>query len=88
MLCWSDIDEALTLGPTLNQEPTETMRKIGQYIHPTRSSIRVYNVVFNVSRVDEGKPLVFLVGDKISPTKDVCRLEDQVKLYHINLLKS
>jgi len=31
-LCWSELDEALTLGPELIQETTEMIRKIQEHI--------------------------------------------------------
>ena len=56
------MDEALTLA--LNQEPMVTVRKIGKLIHIARAqreyiSSYIYNLVFNVCRADEERPLVF-----------------------------
>jgi len=36
-LCWSELDEALTLGQELIQETTEMIRKTQEYIKPAQS---------------------------------------------------
>jgi len=37
LLCWSDLDEALIIGPAMNQETTETIRKIQEHIRAAQS---------------------------------------------------
>ena len=36
-LCWSDLDEALIIGPEMIQETTETIRKIQEHIRAAQS---------------------------------------------------
>jgi len=48
----------------------------------------IYNVISNVSRADEGRPLMFIVGDKVSPIEDTWRYEVQVTLVHVKSLTS
>ena len=92
--CWIDISEVVTLGLALNQEPVETIRKIRKLIHTVRARQEyiiypvLYNVVFNVSGVNKGRPLVFLVGDKVSPTKYRWRFGVQGALDHMKSLNS
>ena len=40
----------------------------------------IYNVVYKVRIVDEGRPLVFIVEENVSPTKGIWRFEVQVTL--------
>jgi len=64
-LCFSDFDEALTLGPKLIQETRKTIRKIREHIYTAHSHQKSY--------ADKRRPLEFQVGDKVflkaSPTK-------------------
>jgi len=67
-LCWSNLDEALTLSPKLIQDTIETIRKIREYIHTVQSRQKSYA---NKRRM----PLEFDVGDivflKVSLTKGI-----------------
>ena len=36
-LCWSDLDEALIIGPEMIQETTKTIRKIQEHIRVAQS---------------------------------------------------
>ena len=57
-LCWSDLDEALTLGPDLNQETTENIRNIWEHIRTAQSWQKSY--------ADKRRqPLEFNIGDKV-----------------------
>ena len=66
-LCWSELDEASTLGPELIQETTETIGQI-QHIKVARSRQKNYAA---------RRPLEFEVEDKVffkvSPVKGVKR---------------
>jgi len=76
-LCWSELDEALTLGPELIQETTEMIRKIQEHIKAAQSRQKSY-----VDR--RRRPLEFQVGDKVflkvSPIKRVKRCNVRGKL--------
>jgi len=41
------------------------------------------NVLFNISCTGEVRPLVFSVGNKVSPTEDALRIVVQVTLHHV-----
>ena len=76
-LCWSDLDEALILGPEMIQETTETIRKIQEHIKVAQSRQKSYSD-------KRRRPLEFQVGDKVflkvSPTKGVKRFGVRGKL--------
>jgi len=67
-LCWSDLDEILTIGPEMIQETTETIRKIREHIRVAQSRQKSY-------ADKRRRPLEFQVGDKVflkvSPTRGV-----------------
>ena len=67
-LCWSDLDEALILGPRLIWESTETIRKIREHIQTAQSRHKSYTG-------KRKRTLLFDVGDKVflkvSPTKGI-----------------
>jgi len=57
-LCWSEIDEALIIGPELIQETTEKVRRIQEHIKTAQSRQKSY--------ADQRRgPLEFQVGDKV-----------------------
>ena len=76
-LCWSDLDEALIIGPEMIQETTETIRKIQEHIKVAQSRQKSY-------ADKRRRPLEFQVGDKVflkvSPTKGVKRFGVRGKL--------
>jgi len=76
-LCWSDLDEALIIGPEMIQETTETIRKIQEHIRVAQSRQKSYGD-------KRRRPLEFQVGDKVflkvSPTIGVKRFEVRGKL--------
>jgi len=57
-LCWSKLDEAITLGPELIQEATEMIRKIQEHIKATQSRQKSYED-------KKIRPLEFQAGDKV-----------------------
>ena len=69
-LCWSDLDEALIIGPERIQETVETIRRIRDHIRVAQSRQKSF--------ADQRKRrLQFQVGDKVFlkvlPTKDIKR---------------
>ena len=76
-LCWSDLDEALVIGPEMIQETTETIRKIQEHIKVAQNRQKSY-------ADKRRRPLEFQVGDKIFffflPTKGVKRFGVRGKL--------
>jgi len=69
-LCWSDLDEALIIGPEMIQETTETIRKTREHIRVAQSRQKSY-------ADKRRRPLEFQVGNKVflkfSPTRGVKR---------------
>ena len=76
-LCWSDLDEALIIGPEMIQETIETIRKIREHIRIAQSRQKSY-------ADKRRRPLEFQVGDKVflkvSPTKGIKRFGVRGKL--------
>ena len=76
-LCWSDIDEARTIGPDLIQEATDKIRLIQTRMKTAQSRQKSY-----ADR--RRRPLEFQVGEhvflKVSPTKGVMRFGQTGKL--------
>ena len=69
---WSDLDEALIVGPEMIQETIKTIRITREHIRVTQSRQKSY--------VDKrSRPLEFQVGDKVfwkvSPTRGIKRFE-------------
>jgi len=57
-LCWSDLDEALIIGPEMIQETTEKIRNIPEHIRVAQSRQKSY--------ADKRRRLIeFQVGDKV-----------------------
>jgi len=67
-LCWSEIDEALIIGPEVIQETTEKVRRIQEHIKAAQCRQKSY-------ADQRRRPLDFQVGDKVflkvSPIKGV-----------------
>ena len=57
-LCWSDLDEALILGPEMIQKTVQTVRRIREHIKVAQSRQKSY-----VEK--RRRPLDFQVGDKV-----------------------
>ena len=57
-LCWSDLDEALIIGPEMIQETMETIRRIREHIEVAQSRQKSY-------ADKRRKPLEFQVGNKV-----------------------
>jgi len=70
LLCWSNFDEALLIGPKMIQENVETIKRIREHIRIARSQQKSY-------ADKRRRPLEFQVGDKlflkVSPTKGIKR---------------
>ena len=58
LLCLSDLDEVLIIGPEMIQETTETIRKIGEHTRVAQSQQKSY-------AGKRMRPLEFQVGDKV-----------------------
>jgi len=69
-LCWSDLDEALIIGPKMIQETIGIIKKIWEHIRFAQSWQKSYTD-------KRRRPLEFQVGDqvflKVPPTRDIKR---------------
>ena len=75
-LCWSNLDEVLTLGLELVQETTDTLRKIQEHIQTGQTKQKSY--------ADKRRRPLFQISDKaflkVSPTKGIQRVRIRGKL--------
>jgi len=54
-LCWSELDEALTLGPELIQETIEMVKKIQEHAKVAQSKQKAIQTKKKIIRVSSGR---------------------------------